>query len=1255
MDQSASHAALIEEGNAIVQEVKESETSVISSPENVDIAKVKYDAAVRVQALQRGIQTRKAVDSRKRELGWDPSDPSKTRLASGTLSGFAPPPPPRSRPAAVKIQSRQRGITARKKVLEMKQKNVHKQIVPDGPPPGHPHHHNGLRVKPHSPPPGHPHHRDPPGRPAGHAHTHPHTHPQHPKYNADHHAVRKIGTGEKEQAAAVKIQARARGNLQRSKDTEKDPFQVLLDQLKNNDRKLKTVDLSCQALEDVKLKKLAEALRGNRICHSLILSHACMTNEQASVISDGILDNRGLLTIDFSNNLIRDDGVLAIAHAIEKSKMIRILNLNSNKIMDKGASALANCLKMNHSVKTLSLSANSIEDKGCQDIAHSIRLNTVLTALHLAENKIQAQGGEAIAEALSLNTATAETSSLFVGLSEDAADDLSASLQSNNSLTILDLAGNNIENVGARAIGEMLRSNEHVTTIDLRSNRISDGIVDLSKGLRQNKHLLHLDIGGNKIDSSGGVAVANALIHNRTLKTLHVDSCSLGFKGAQQFAVALKMNNQLEHLDMSHNEIGPDGAEAIHDALQHVHNPVLHTLNLSSNKVGVLVAKRIRSGIVSAIPTIHVNVEDNDASGAELQWLHKRAVDATKAAKDKRQSQLKLAEGKMNLSDIVEHAKKGMDLEQVDALNQTVAVETEGGKQVDGMESIEEWNTSRTYASKKIQANFRGRKARKAYMKKKMTKQEKKRAAEDIQRTTRGYQQRKRMTMWRSAAVILQRHMRGLLSQKTFQRMLADLALRKKEHHRRLSQRDTLLNDARFMPSRTMQANIKDVKNGIELGYRSSSQLQYYWKKKLNRLVVEELGEVKDGTAVPAYLRKMIFAIKVKVPGATTEEIFCAASAVQTAAVTGVYRQMAIIEKLFDPQFREEVSLVLQLVDVSSYVERALGGTESNRLSKKLLHLSSVKQTRPITRKNTKFQDQTKVLPNVKVRGPKKRFKRELQSVTTARPITMRTKTRLGVNDMETSRSAKEKLMHHLVVKRSKRDALRIVKERTLEKRGIARSSRVAFLPEPSFGPDRGGTKVLITGRNLAFFEKDIKLFLRGRRLHPKVVVGWESLEVTMPSCVRCGTVPINAIVGATRSNFLNFTFTNDCFGPVQSGLPILPLQYSAHENCTICTEMMHLTEASAPPIATWQGFRETMERVCETVHFRKFKFPGTRCVTDYSIACRILTQSMGDMLVDVMWREWDSSYFFGLLPDKACTLTGRCIPSINSNSDGAN
>lgn len=204
----------------------------------------------------------------------------------------------------------------------------------------------------------------------------------------------------------------------------------------------------------------------------------------------------------------------------------------------------------------------------------------------------------------------------------------------------------------------------------------------------------------------------------------------------------------------------------------------------------------------------------------------------------------------------------------------------------------------------------------------------------------------------------------------------------------------------------------------------------------------------------------------------------------------------------------------------------------------------------------------------------------------------------------------------------------------------------------PSFGPDRGGTRVIITGRNLAFLDQDMKVFVRGQQLQPKVVVGWESVEVTMPSCVRCGVVPLNMIVGSRRSNKLNFTYTNDCHGPVQEGLPILPFKYSSGENCTVCTELVHLTAAAAPEVSTWQGFRETMERACHTIHFSKFKVPGTRCVTDYSTACRILMQSLGDLLVDFMWREWDSAYFFGMLPDRVCTLAGRCDPTLSTSLD---
>ena len=138
-----------------------------------------------------------------------------------------------------------------------------------------------------------------------------------------------------------------------------------------------------------------------------------------------------------------------------------------------------------------------------------------------------------------------------------------------------------------------------------------------------------------------------------------------------------------------------------------------------------------------------------------------------------------------------------------------------------------------------------------------------------------------------------------------------------------------------------------------------------------------------------------------------------------------------------------------------------------------------------------------------------------------------------------------------------------------------------------------------------------------------------------------CGPIKVSVICGGVESNAVDFTMTNDCYGPVQPGQQVkLPKRFSGKENCTVCMDLVHLTMSAAPDKTSYQALQGAMQQACYTVHFKKWIAPGTQCEVDLSDACRVLVGTMGDALLDSIWDHWESGsgYWNGVLPNHVCS-----------------
>jgi Ran GTPase-activating protein (RanGAP) involved in mRNA processing and transport len=151
------------------------------------------------------------------------------------------------------------------------------------------------------------------------------------------------------------------------------------------------------------------------------------------------------------------------------------------------------------------------------------------------------------------------------------------------------------------ALAAMLRVNTRLTLLDLCANSLhGEGLVCIAEALYHNRALRTLLVADNHIDAAAAAVLQQLLERNATLTSLDLSSNELRSAGALAIGLALRVNSTLRVLSIRDNSLGDaDAVEADDDAAAAArlgaletllsalaHNAALEELDLSCNSLG---------------------------------------------------------------------------------------------------------------------------------------------------------------------------------------------------------------------------------------------------------------------------------------------------------------------------------------------------------------------------------------------------------------------------------------------------------------------------------------------------------------------------------------------------------------------------------------------------------------------------------------------------------------------------------------------
>ncbi|KAI9983372.1 hypothetical protein PInf_007392 [Phytophthora infestans] len=161
--------------------------------------------------------------------------------------------------------------------------------------------------------------------------------------------------------------------------------------------------------------------------------------------------------------------------------------------------------------------------------------------------------------------------------------------------------------------------------LNLRRSGLTPSLaVQLADFLETNSTLTHVDLTGNRLGEHGAGCLASSLMKNSSVRTLVLDDCGLTSEALKEWVVFFQSgtNTTLRHLSLAGNQIGDDGAEALGAMLQAATTQNMHFdlrgNNLSTQGLHIL-SDAMKNACPTSVTTVQVaDNQDDDEPEAEM-------------------------------------------------------------------------------------------------------------------------------------------------------------------------------------------------------------------------------------------------------------------------------------------------------------------------------------------------------------------------------------------------------------------------------------------------------------------------------------------------------------------------------------------------------------------------------------------------------------------------------------------------------------
>lgn len=319
-------------------------------------------------------------------------------------------------------------------------------------------------------------------------------------------------------------------------------------QYRGSTSKLATIFLTGNCSEDVKysMENVFTDLGRLERLNSLVLSISLDKHREAAALFEGQDKLTNITHLDISYNYIFGD---EYKHATLNMSKLQMLDIGHTSWKLHG---ISEALSSAHNLQTIKFTdSRSRVDAAVASFEHLQRLKQL--------------------QAIILD---------FSDVNDSHVEIFSKYVTNMHSLRVLDLGSNSITSRGLHMLLEALHRLEDFHHLDLSYNQIS--VFDLDANL---DHIRYLSLAGNGMGADGAQSLASAMKHIPSVVHLDLSDNKLTSAGALALVHELHLLSNLQHLDLSYNNLNFDYSEVVKlaEALKGI--ATLKSLSLASNSL----------------------------------------------------------------------------------------------------------------------------------------------------------------------------------------------------------------------------------------------------------------------------------------------------------------------------------------------------------------------------------------------------------------------------------------------------------------------------------------------------------------------------------------------------------------------------------------------------------------------------------------------------------------------------------------------